>query len=326
MQLQTNFDIPLHPYPIKHSSMVMTIGSCFSTVIGQKLKERKFKVLDNPFGTLFNPFSLCQLIDLSLGTHDFPEALFLEHDGRYLHHACHSSISGNTKQELKKQLEAQCHATNETLASASWLIITFGTAHVYEHLGTGMIVSNCHKQPAKEFGKKSLSVDEIKRSFAKTYASLKEINPEINITLTVSPVRHIKDGIPENQLSKSILRVACDELVNAHKNLHYFPSYEIMMDELRDYRFYKDDLIHPSTQAEAYIWKKFSQSCLSPASREQAENIMTIKKALAHRPFNPNGTAHKKFLQNLLKKMEQMPAEFDFTKEIKQVNDQLLSF
>ncbi|QDH79585.1 GSCFA domain-containing protein [Echinicola soli] len=326
MQLQTNFDIPFHPCPIDHSSSVMTIGSCFSTVIGQKLKERKFKVLDNPFGTLFNPLSLLQLIDIALGEPNFPEALFLEHDARHLHYSCHSSISGNTKDELKSFLEAQCRVTKEMLSTASLLVITFGTANVYEHRSSGMIVSNCHKQPAKEFKKKTLSVDEIKKAFSRTHHRLKEMNPDLNIVLTVSPVRHTKDGIPENQLSKSILRVACDELVNVHENLCYFPSYEIMMDELRDYRFYKDDLIHPSTQAEVYIWEKFSHSYLSPAARKQAENIMDIKKALAHRPFNPSSAAHQKFLQNLLRKMEQMPAEFDFTKEIKQVNDQLLSF
>ncbi|AWW31785.1 GSCFA family protein [Echinicola strongylocentroti] len=325
MQLQTTFEIPLFSEPLDHSQEIVTLGSCFSNVMGQKLSERKFNVLNNPFGTLFNPISLLQLIDTTLTNAPFPEELFLKHDGRHLHFSCHSSMAASSKESLLQLLSTTTKKTKEALSSASLLIITLGTAYIHEHNPSGKIVANCHKQPAKEFSKRMLSIDEITQAFATTYQHLNKVNANLNILLTVSPVRHTKDGIPENQLSKSTLRVACGQIAESYDNINYFPSYEIMMDELRDYRFYKDDLIHPSAQAEDYIWERFAKSHLSENAQKQAKHIMAIKTALAHKPFNAESESHQKFLKNLLSKMEQMSGKFDFTKEIKLVTDQLLT-
>lgn len=325
MQLQTEIQVPSFAPPISYHGRILSIGSCFSTVIGKKLQQRKFPVLNNPFGTIFNPISIFGLLDHALAKKTLPEELYLEYQGRHLHYYCHSDISGGSAQTLTSAIDQALEKTGNFLNSATHLIITMGTAHVYQLLSQNKTVANCHKQPAKLFEKKLLSMEEIKDAFQRLFLQLATVNPGISIILTVSPVRHIKDGLVENQLSKSLLRVLCGELSKDHHQVSYFPSYEIMMDELRDYRFYKEDLIHPSQQAENHIWEKFMQSFFDEDTLEVVSKIDSILMSLQHKAFNPQGNAHQQFLKNLLHKMEQMSVEFDFSKEIEKVKSQLVS-
>lgn len=323
MQFQTTFTIP-KCYPlIAYGTPIVTMGSCFSATMGQKLQESKFEVLNNPFGTLFNPLSLFELLEVAVENRIFDEKMVVNHEEKYLHYAAHSSLSAASAALLLQLLQERAKQTQHYLARSSHLIITLGTAHVYEHRQSGRTVANCHKQPAGLFRKKLLTIQEMENAAKAAFAALRELNPSIQIILTVSPVRHIKDGIPENQLSKSLLRVLANQLVSAFPFVHYFPSYEIMMDELRDYRYYAEDLIHPSPLAEKYIWKKFCEALFSMQTTEVADKIHKIHQSLSHRPFNPQSQAHRLFLQNLLQKMEQMEPEFDFSIEISQLRQAL---
>jgi hypothetical protein len=323
MQWITQFEIPEGKAKINHHTPLYAIGSCFAGMIGEKLSERKFQMLNNPFGTLFNPLSICQLLEDSLLEMPVNTDLMLVRDGLYLHFGMHSDVTAYSQESLEKLILKKQQQTRTQLEKASHLLLTFGTAWVYEFGGSSQLVGNCHKQPSGLFEKRLLHPDEIQRDFASLFNILKQINPSIQVILSVSPVRHIKDGIPENQLSKSILRLAAHDLTETYDFVEYFPAYEIMLDELRDYRFYKEDLIHPSALAEDYIWERFKQAWVDPKTFALLQEFEMIKKDLAHRPFNPDSPAHMKFLENLQKKLERFNREFDFSKEMDMLRKQV---
>lgn len=318
----TSFDIPEGDNKIIHRSSILSIGSCFSTMIGEKLAERKFPVLNNPFGTIFNPLSIANLLEDSALEMPVNTDLMLVRDGLYLHFGMHSDVVAYSQDSLERLIQKKQQQVKNSLEHASLLLVTFGTAWVYEYGEKGQIVANCHKQPADLFEKRLLHPDEIQKAFSSFLNILREINPNIRVILTVSPVRHTRDGIPENQLSKSVLRLAAHDLTETYDFVSYFPSYEIMMDELRDYRFYKEDLVHPNAQAEDYIWQRFKTAWIDPKSFPLIEEFEGIKRDLAHRPFNPDSPAHMKFLDNLQKKLEKYSRDFDFSKEIDQLRKQ----
>jgi hypothetical protein len=249
----------------------------------------------------------------------------LEQQGRFFHYRVHSSISANKKIQLWDRIEASQSLTQKYLTQASHIFITFGTAHIYELKSGGKQVANCHKQPQSLFIKKLMSLDEMKAHFEKFHALQKEKNPEAEIILTVSPVRHSKDGIPENQVSKSLLRVLAHQLTEEYENVSYFPSYELMMDDLRDYRFYKEDMVHPTPQAENYIWDFFQECFFDKSTVGNVKIIEGIQNSLSHKPFLPGSTAHQQFLQKLLQQMERMTPDFDFSMEIKEVSGKIKS-
>ncbi|AFL84870.1 GSCFA family protein [Belliella baltica DSM 15883] len=323
MQWTTSFDIPEFQPKINHQSSLYAIGSCFSTMIGEKLHDRKFNVLNNPFGTLFNPISITQVLEDALLEMPVNTDMVLIRDAVYLHFGMHSDVSGYSKDSLERLIHKKQQQTKKQLENATHLLITFGTAWVYEYGSSGQIVANCHKQPGDLFEKRLLNLEEIHKTYIGFINMYREFNPNANIILTVSPVRHTKDGIPENQLSKSLLRLACHDIAESFDHVHYFPSYEIMMDELRDYRFYKSDMIHPTEQAEDYIWEHFKNSWIDPKSFTTIQEVESIRRELAHRPFNPDSPAHMKFLENLQKKLERLSRSFDFSKEMDQLRKQV---
>lgn len=316
MQWFTEISIPKSPSPISHSSKILSMGSCFAQTIGQKMLDSKLDILVNPFGTIFHPNAIADLLEAGISGNQPDENLISERDGLFFHYSAHSDLVGNSKKELLEKLNLQTKLTGEYLKTGTHLILTLGTAWVYEFKKTQTLVANCHKQPSDFFQKRLLSLDEMKMSLKNLFSKLSTFNPNLKIVLTLSPVRHIKDGIPGNQLSKSLLRVLCSDLEKESENLSYFPAYEIMMDELRDYRFYKSDLIHPSEQAENYIWDKWAGALFTPLTQKKVNQISKIKTELNHRPLNPKSEAHRKFLQNLLQKLEQLNTEIDFSKEI----------
>ncbi|WP_194777798.1 GSCFA domain-containing protein [Pararhodonellum marinum] len=323
MHLFTHFEIPEIHQKIKYESRIALFGSCFSDMIGNKLSKSKFNTLSNPYGTIFNPISLIDLLHDALHERVVDENLFVAQQELWVSYGMHAEIKAESQEALKEKIVNLQEQVAVYLKQASHLFLTFGTAYVYALKDRGHLVANCHKRPGYLFKKRLLVLSEMKSQFRSFYLALKAVNPNIHVSLTVSPVRHTKDGIPENQLSKCLLRVLCHEITQQHPEVHYFPSYEIMMDELRDYRFYKDDLIHPSDWAEDYIFQKFLSSHLSEEAMQTLGKVKSINLDLAHRPFHPKGKAHLSFLQKLLDKMEQMPVEIDFSKEILMVKAQI---
>jgi len=322
MKWSLDFPIPSYPFPISHQSKILSLGSCFAQTIGQKMCDAKFDCLTNPFGTIFNPHSLALLLDNACFNKPFDESLVVERDGFFFHYHSHSEIYGKTKGELIQKLEALREKTKIYLEKGTHLILTFGTSWVYE-LAKGNSVANCHKQSARSFQKTLLPIEEMEARLSSLFTKISTSYPDLKIILTVSPVRHIKDGIAENQLSKSMLRVLSNNLEKRFPFVSYFPAYEIMMDELRDYRFYKSDLIHPSEEAENYIWEKWQTSHFSSPTQSKVEEIRKAFLELNHRAMNPASLSHQKFLENLILKLERLNSEFDFSKELLQLKSSI---
>ena len=310
---RTDFDIPYSGLSLTHHHNFLSLGSCFAEVTGQFLKKNKFKTLTNPFGILFNPLSIFNLIDLDFILKDHH---FIERDGIWLNYQLHSDIYASTKQKLYDEIKIRYDLYSNFLKKTNILIITFGTSFIYKLKSHNIPVANCHKSNSNLFTKEFLSPEAITTQFSKFYNSILSINPEIKVILTVSPVRHVKDTLPLNNLSKSILSVACHTIVNTYKGISYFPSFELMMDDLRDYRFYKEDMIHPTTQAEAYIMQKFMSTYFAQETIKILEKVKLINNDLEHRPFHPHSASYKEFLNKTIQKIKGLSAELDFTKEL----------
>lgn len=295
---------------INYDSNIALIGSCFSENIGNKLSYYKFKTLQNPFGILFHPKAIENLILHSINEKEYTENDIFFHNERWHSFEAHSSLSAENKEQLLGNLNNNTKETLAYLNSASHVIITLGTAWIYREISTDNIVANCHKVPQKKFLKEILSVDQITESLEAIAALIKSINPKISIIYTVSPVRHIKDGFIENQQSKAHLFSALHSIIEPRKNIFYFPSYEIMMDELRDYRFYAEDMIHPNQTAIDYIWEKFTTVWFQENSLSIMKEVDTIQKGINHKPFNPTSEAHQQFLKKLQQKKETLNKAF----------------
>ena len=298
---------------IDYNSKILLLGSCFSENIGDKLNYFKFQTNQNPFGILFHPKAIENLVTNAINKKKYlPEDLIFQNERWHCFDA-HSSLSSADKNELLANLNSAITATNKKLKEATHVIITLGTSWVYRFIETDAIVGNCHKIPQKKFLKKLLSVDEVTKSLKTTIALLKSVNKNVHILFTISPVRHLKDGFTENMQSKSHLITAIHSVINAN-NCSYFPSYEIMMDELRDYRFYAQDMIHPNKTAINYIWERFMETQISDSSKLTMQEIETIQKGISHRPFNKNSEQHQRFLKNLEVKKEKINSLFSFIK------------
>ena len=322
MRWSIDFPIPASPFPISHDSKVVSLGSCFAQTIGSKMQATKFEVLVNPFGTLFHPLNLADLLKQAIPAAQMDPDGVVEREGVFVHYGAHSDIKGATKAELEENYTRQMLRLHHALKQASHLILTLGTAWIYTHREYRR-VANCHKQPAALFERKLSSLEELEKGLRPVLRFLTQLHPNLRIILTLSPVRHTKEGISENQLSKSLLRVLCGQLEQQLEAVTYFPAYEILVDELRDYRFYKSDLVHPSEEAENYIWEKWQQFSFGPETHQKVVEIQKIQLELAHRSFNPDSEAHRKFLQNLLSKLERMQGEVDFSEEIQDVKSRL---
>ena len=314
MQLQTI--IPLKKEtrnPIEYSSKLLLLGSCFSENIGDKLNYFKFQTNQNPFGILFHPKAIENLITNAINKKEYIAEDLIFQNERWHSFDSHSNLSSPNKNELLGNLNSAISSTNKQLKEATHIIITLGTSWVYRFIETDTIVANCHKIPQKKFLKELLSVDEIVESLEAIIALLKSVNKDVNVLFTVSPIRHLKDGFLENTQSKSHLITAIHSILNADK-ISYFPSYEIMMDELRDYRFYAEDMVHPNKTAINYIWERFIETWISENSQATMQEVETIQKGISHRPFNENSEQHQKFLKNLELKKEKLNSLLGFIK------------
>lgn len=306
------------------SDSVLTIGSCFADCMGQRLSATRMPVMANPFGTLYNPHAIHQALTYALAGTTPPPDSYVQHGDVYLNYDFHSELSSLDPADLQTRIQTTGQNAHDFLRKASLLIITYGTAWVYTRKDTGAIVANCHKQPAAQFTKSLLSADDIIRSFDTLHRDLLTLNPNLRILLTVSPVRHLKDTLELNSASKSMLRVACHLLQEGYDRVSYFPAYEMMMDDLRDYRFYTADMLHPSAEAEDYIWEHFTGQYFSPELKTLAARWKAIRYALDHIPFHPTSQAHQAFLRETLKKIEDIRALIDVEREILDLKSKII--
>ncbi|WP_166387625.1 GSCFA domain-containing protein [Polaribacter sp. 11A2H] len=312
MKLQTQISLKKETRnTIDYNSKVLLLGSCFSENIGDKLSYYKFQSHQNPFGILFHPKAIENLITNAINEKEYSEKDLTFQNERWHCFDAHSSLSAAGKNELLNNLNSTISSTKKQLEEATHIVITLGTSWVYRFIETDKIVANCHKIPQKKFLKELLSVDEISESLEAILVLLKSINKDIQILFTVSPVRHLKDGFIENTQSKAHLISAIHNILNGGCAF-YFPSYEIMMDELRDYRFYAEDMIHPNKTAINYIWEKFVASWFSEDTLLTMKDVDVIQKGLSHRPFNENSVQHQQFLKNLEVKKETLKVQFTF--------------
>ena len=304
---------------------IFTIGSCFADLIGEQLVQTKFKVSNNPLGVIYNPYSIHRALHYSLEFSLPAENTYVQHEGLWSNYEFHSSFSGLTKEEVILKISNSLRSAHNSLKETEVLLITYGSAWVYENIETGEVVANCHKVPAKNFKKILLNTEAIAESFRFLYQALKKQHSSLQIILSVSPVRHTKDILPLNQVSKSVLRLACHEIEAQCADVEYFPAYEIMMDDLRDYRFYQPDMIHPSDEAVNYIWHKFSERYFNDITKNFIDRWKSISTDLRHRPFHLQSDDHQNFLKQVLQKLEELKPTVNVDAEIATILLQLKS-
>lgn len=310
MKFRTEIAVAPLATGITHSAKIFALGSCFAESISERLARAKFSVTTNPMGVLFNPLSIAECIHRLADTRAFAVCDIREGRDNFYSFDAHSSLDGKTHTEAFANLNRAVAQGGKALAEADTVILTFGTAWVYEM--KGKVVANCHKQPSSLFTRRRVGVEEIVERYTPLFEG--ELRDK-RVILTVSPVRHIGDGLQENSLSKATLRLAIEELCLRHGNTHYFPSFEIVVDDLRDYRYYGEDMVHPSKMAVEYIWEIFSRTMLDEGAEKLLPQIEQIVAASQHRPFNPDSEAHRAFCRKMIAQAKSL-TEIDFSHEI----------
>lgn len=315
MNFRTEIPIIKSDFPIDYHSKVLLLGSCFAENIGEKFQYYKFQTTINPFGIIFNAVSLEKLIRRVVENRTFTENDIFFHNDLWHCYEIHSELSNPDKEVFLSNLNLTLESTQRHITSLTHCIITLGTSWVYRNIESNDIVANCHKVPQKQFTKGLLSIEQTEKSLQNIVSLIHSVNPNCNFIFTVSPVRHIKDGFTENTLSKAHLIAAIHQTITHHPSpIIYFPTFEIMMDELRDYRFYAEDMLHPNQTAVNYIWEKFVDSTVSEESKSLMIEIENIQKSLAHKPFNPNSESHQKFINQLNSKIKAVQNRYPFIK------------
>ncbi|MBK8519948.1 MAG: GSCFA domain-containing protein [Chitinophagaceae bacterium] len=301
------------PFDIKinHQHNLLLVGSCFTEQIGTKLANHKFGVLDNPNGILFNPSSIAKSISSYIDNKQYTETdLFYQNEcwNSWEHH---SRFSHPDKKICLEGINLSQNKAHAFLKKANWLLITLGSAFVYE-LENKDVVANCHKVPTDKFAKRLLSAVEVFAGLQSMIEKAVAFNPGMKIIFTISPVRHLRDGFVENNRSKATLIQAVHQLADKNNNCFYFPAYELIIDDLRDYRFFAEDMVHPNYAATNYVWEKFIATCIDEPSQELMKEIAVIVAAKNHKPFNPTSEQHKKFLQTNLVKVKKLQQQFPY--------------
>jgi hypothetical protein len=318
MNFSTKVPLTKSNHPIDYNSRILSLGSCFAENIGDKFQYFKFQIATNPFGIIFNSTSIERIIERIVNQELFTEKDIFFHNECWHCFEVHSELSHHDKEAFIENLNVILKSTQKQITLSTHIIITLGTSWVYRNIETNEIVANCHKVPQKQFTKEILSVESIQQSLENILTLVTTINKKVKFIFTVSPVRHIKDGFNENTVSKSHLIAAVFATANRQSSsINYFPSYEIMMDELRDYRFYTKDMLHPNQTAIDYIWIKFFENYIAEKEFQTMQEVCDIQKALHHKPFNPNSESHQKFLKNVTQKINILAtknphARFDF--------------
>ena len=304
---------------LDYDDVLLFMGSCFATEIGQRLQETKLRCQLNPFGVLYNPLSIASSLRTLLDNKYPTEDAFIFHEGLWHSFSFHGNFSASTKEELMGNIRHSLDTCRDVLKQVTCLFLTFGSTYVYEWKETGKVVANCHKLPERLFNRSRLTVTEIVDEYTSLLQDIWMVNPTMRVLFTVSPIRHIRDGLHENQLSKATLLLAIDQIKQLFPGkVLYFPAYELLLDELRDYRFYADDLVHPSRVAIEYIWQRFSEACFDKDTLMTMKSVKEIKNMIEHRPFHPESEEYERFLQQIVLKIETLSEKypyFDFDKE-----------
>lgn len=313
MNLQTRVIIHKASFEVSHHSKILLMGSCFSENIGKKLEDTKFSVHVNPFGIMYNPLSIYNAMNRLLDNETFTEKDFIYHNHLYHSFMHHGSFSNSNLDDAIEHVNNEFDQASTQLNNADVLLITFGTSYVFRWNESGEVVGNCHKIPANRFTRERLSIESICTVWSALIKRVVAQNPNIKILFTVSPIRHFKDGAHENQLSKATLHLSIDKLMNDfHDNVFYFPAYEIVMDELRDYRFYTDDMLHPSVLTQNYIWKKFEETYFSNETQKINIEWEKIRQALAHKPYNTDSKEYHQFLRKTFNDLQAFEDRYTF--------------
>lgn len=301
--MKFHFDFPIKKIdtPIAHHHSILMMGSCFTENIGQYLRNYSFRILENPNGILFNPVSVADAIQSYINNEKVKEEDLFQLNETWHSWKFHSRYSGISKEDALTKMNDSIAEAHQFLKTSSYMIVTLGSAWVYELTDaangiTGTLVANNHKAPASWFKKRLLTAEAVKLLLVSVLSSLRDFNPILKIIFTISPVRHLREGVIENNRSKAILIQSVHDLVNEHEHVYYFPSYELVIDDLRDYRFYAEDLVHPNYQATQYVWEKFVDACIDESSTQLFKIIREVKLAYQHKPFNPSTEQHQQFL------------------------------
>lgn len=307
---------------ITHECPILVMGSCFAENIGKRLATGKFICEENPFGVLYNPLSIATALRQMMEGRTYDEASpeLVEHGGLWHSLMHHGSFSASTREECLTRINERLTKAHTFLPQTRLILITFGTAYVYRHREKGMVVGNCHKLSERSFTRERLATEEIVTEYTALIESLIRMNPDVHLLFTVSPIRHLRDGLHANQLSKATLLLAIDRLCQLMpEQCSYFPAYEIMMDELRDYRFYADDMMHPSPLAIEHIWRHFADIFFPQQTKKFLQAWEEIRQALDHRPFHPEGEAYKQFLSQIelrIHRLKEKYPNFDAENEL----------
>ncbi|MES2567938.1 MAG: GSCFA domain-containing protein [Bacteroidota bacterium] len=320
MQFHLNYKPAISVQKITHQDQVLMIGSCFSQHIGNKLNDLKFKLETNPFGMVFNPESIVKAIIRIVEKKYFTEEDVFVHDEQWICLESHSSVSAASKEELLNSLNRLIDVWHAHLKTAPWLTITFGTAYAYKYLSSGQIVANCHKLPQAQFEKILLEPSAIISAYRNLLITLGQFNPNLKVIFTVSPVKHLRDGVVENSLSKAILLQCVHQIIKGANHCFYFPAYEIVTDDLRDYRFFESDMAHPNKLAIDYVWKLFGEAYFNEATQVINEKVMHIHQAYNHRLINKATGPSVKFRHNFYQKCVNLQAEYPYLDLVKELN------
>tara|TARA_B100001093_G_scaffold141452_1_gene133931 strand:+ start:1932 stop:2906 length:975 start_codon:yes stop_codon:yes gene_type:complete len=320
----TEIPIKNPPFKFGYDDQFFTIGSCFSDHLAHKLLRYKYTCVNNPFGTFFHPIPLLNNLRESLQNKPIDSSLFVERDFTFFHYSYHSSIWSLTKEDLLSKLCIIQSTIKKQIQNTNLLVITFGTAFLYRISDSMKEIANCHKMPSYNFSKDLSNPLEIELAFKDFYEEVKLQNPKIKILISVSPVRHIRGGFHKNNLSKASLLLACETIKNSYSDVHYFPAYEIMLDELRDYRFFKKDKVHPTNESIDYVWYKFSNTFLNKESLDLIKNLETLYTSLNHRPYNKSSIAHQSFLQKILIDAQQLNTKVNLLDEITELKNRII--
>lgn len=312
MDFMVNIDLKKLPTPISYRDKILLIGSCFTEHIGNTLEELKFSVLQNPNGILFDPRSVCESLLSYIENKKYEENDLFQLNEVWNSWQHHSRFSNTNAQEALQIINESQQRAHDFLKQADWIIVTLGSSFSYRLQEDGNGVANCHRAPAQWFNKHLLEIKEIISMLDNCYHRLLQFNPELKIIFTVSPVRHLRDGVIENNRSKARLIEAVHHMVNKFEQLYYFPAYELVIDVLRDYRFYDVDLAHPNYMATEFVLEKFTETCIDEASQQLMREIKQIVIARKHKAFQPETNAHKKFLQSHLEKVKTLQQKHSY--------------
>jgi hypothetical protein len=318
MDFRLEFDPPSLSRKIDLDEKIMLLGSCFTEHVYNYLVGSKFCALQNPNGILFNPSSIAKALSRYVENKHIHSSELFEQNSLWNHWDFHSSLSCPSQEESLLRINETISSAHSFLKDAQWLVVTLGSAYVYE-LNGNQIVANCHKMPASVFTKRLLDPEEIISTYVALIDQLNQFNNTLNIIFTISPVRHLRDGFVENNRSKAVLIHAVDKLTRLHEHLHYFPSYELVVDDLRDYRFYAEDMVHPNYQATRYVWEKFCTAAINGRSREVMKELEQLNTAYLHKPLHPDSTEHSKFRKKYREIAASLAARFpsiDLSREI----------